>query len=141
MVQGYSSQALLRSFGRTGGGRKNHCVRSRLKLATAIGDDAIDDQKWNRGRCGGFLWRDRLVGFNRSHFLAGISCHHKRGQSLDSEREGDVGLLAARSRRTVVGIASQGVIDRGQLYPRQYLDNRTTSVHPALVNRLPDRKS
>src|SRR5215813_9581847 len=111
MAQDLSSHALLAFVGRTVGGRKNHRVRSRIELASAIRDDAIDYQEWNRGRSGDFLGRGGLVGFNRSHFLACVRRHDKRGQSIDSEREGDVSLLAAGSRWTVVGIASQGVID------------------------------
>src|SRR5262245_8519571 len=98
MAQDLPSHALLAFVGRPVGGRKDHRVRSRIELASAIRDDAIYYQEWNRGRSGGFLGRDRLVGFDRSHFLACVRRHDKRGQSIDSEREGDVGFLAAWSR-------------------------------------------
>src|SRR5262245_56913002 len=105
--QDLSSDGLLVFVGRTGGGRKNQRLRPCLIFAAAIGDDAV----YNIAslRLIGQLRRNRLVRFNRSDFFAGVRRHHESGQSFDSEREGDVGILAVGSGWTVVGIPSQGV--------------------------------
>src|SRR5215467_6826694 len=130
MSQDSSSKVLWASVTDAGGGREDARLRSRLDFGFGVYDDAIDDAEWERGNLGRVLGGDCLIGLDGGYFLASVRRHDKCRQSVYAERERDVGFLAARFGWAVVGITAQCVIDRGQLYPNQHLNDRAADVHP-----------
>src|SRR5262245_33036786 len=129
MSQDSSSKVLWASVTDAGGGREDDRLRSCLDFGFGVNDDAIDDAEWKRGNLGRVLGGYRFIGLDGGHLLPSVRRHDKCGQSVNAERERDVGLLAARLGWAVVGIAAQRVIDRGQLYSGQHLDDRAAGVH------------